>query len=83
MPKRVPRKPRPKKIGVPKGYDSTWEYDIHQTILKDWEHHWNKIEYVIHHKYEPDFVKEIDSKGTTLNTVSIYMYEQLYQILRS
>ena len=22
MPKRVPRKPRPKKIGVPKGYDS-------------------------------------------------------------
>ena len=62
MPKRVPRKPRPKKIGVPKGYDSTWEYDIHQTILKDWKHHWNKIEYVIHHKYEPDFVKEIDSK---------------------
>jgi hypothetical protein len=46
MPKRVPRKPRPKKIGVPKGYDSTWEYDIHQTILKDWKHHWNKIEYV-------------------------------------
>jgi hypothetical protein len=62
MPKRVPRKPRPKKIGVPTGYDSTWEYDIHQTILKDWKHHWNKIEYVIHHKYEPDFVKEIDSK---------------------
>ena len=60
--KRVPRKPRPKKIGVPKGYDSTWEYDIHQTILKDWKHRWNKIEYVIHHKYEPDFVKEIDSK---------------------
>jgi hypothetical protein len=62
MPKRVPRKPRPKKIGVPTGYDSTWEYDIHQTILKDWKHRWNKIEYVIHHKYEPDFVKEIDSK---------------------
>ena len=60
MPKRVPRKPRPKKTGVPKGYDSKWEYDIHQTILKEWKHHWNKIEYVIHHKYEPDFVKEID-----------------------
>ena len=27
MPKRVPRKPRPKKTGVPKGYDSLWEYD--------------------------------------------------------
>ena len=39
MPKRVPRKPRPKKINVPKGYDSTWEYNIHQTILKDWKHH--------------------------------------------
>ena len=28
MPKRVPRKPRPKKINVPKGYDSLWEYNI-------------------------------------------------------
>ena len=34
MPKRVPRKPRPKKINVPKGYDSTWEYNIHQTFYK-------------------------------------------------
>ena len=32
MPKRVPRKPRPKKINVPKGYDILWEYDIHQTV---------------------------------------------------
>jgi hypothetical protein len=47
MPKRVPRKPRPKKIGVPKGYDSTWEYDIHQTILKDWAHHYESIKYII------------------------------------
>ena len=62
MSRRVPRKPRPKKTNVPKGYDSLWEYDIHQTILKDWKHHWNKIGYVIHHKYEPDFVKQIDSK---------------------
>jgi hypothetical protein len=62
MPKRVPRKPRPKKINVPKGYDSLWEYDIHQTILKDWKHHWDTIKYVVHHKYEADFVKEFDGK---------------------
>ena len=62
MPKRVPRKPRPKKINVPKGYDSAWEFDIHQTILKDWKHHWDTIEYVVKHKYEADFVKVIDGK---------------------
>ena len=39
MPRRVPRKPRPKKTNVPKGYDSTWEYNIHQTILQEWKHH--------------------------------------------
>ena len=62
MPKRVPRKPRPKKTNVPKGYDSLWEYDIHQTILKDWKHHWDTIKYVVHNKYEADFVKEFDGK---------------------
>ena len=66
MPRRVPRKPRPKKIGVPKGYDSKWEYDIHQTILQDWKHHWDKVEYVVHHKYEPDFVKKIGGKTILL-----------------
>ena len=66
MPKRVPRKPRPKKINVPKGYDSLWEYDIHQTILKDWKHHWDTIEYVVKHKYEADFVKVIDGKTILL-----------------
>ena len=64
--KRAPRKPRPKKTGVPKGYDSLWEYDIHQTILQDWKHHWDKIEYVIQRKYEPDFVKKIDGKTILL-----------------
>ena len=64
--KRAPRKPRPKKTGVLKGYDSLWEYDIHQTILQDWKHHWDKIEYVIQRKYEPDFVKKIDGKTILL-----------------
>ena len=62
MPSRVPRKPRPKKTGVPKGYDSIWEYEIHQTLLKDWKHHWDNIDYIVKHKYEPDFVKIIDNK---------------------
>ena len=66
MPKRVPRKPRPKKINIPKGYDSAWEFDIHQTILKDWKHHWDTIEYVVQHKYEADFVKVIDGKTILL-----------------
>ena len=66
MPRRVPRKPRPKKINVPKGYDSAWEYDIHQTLLKDWKHHWDTIEYVVQHKYEADFVKVIDGKTILL-----------------
>ena len=62
MPRRVPRKPRPKKTNVPKGYDSNWEYEIHQTILKDWKHHWEKIDYTVNHRYEPDFVKITDDK---------------------
>lgn len=62
MTRRVPRKPRPKKVNVPKGYDSKWEYDIHQTLLKDWKHHWDTIKYVVHHKYEADFVREFSGK---------------------
>ena len=60
MPRRVPRKPRPKKFNVPKGYDSAWEFDMHQSLLKDWKHHYDKIDYIVRHKYEPDFVKTID-----------------------
>ena len=62
MVRRVPRKPRPKKVNVAQGYDSKWEFDIHQTILKDWMHHGEKIVYVVKHKYEPDFVKMFNNK---------------------
>ena len=44
---RKPRKIRPTEKNVPKGYDSRWEYDIHQTILKGWKHHWENINYVV------------------------------------
>ena len=48
MPRRVPRKPRPKKVNVPKGYDSRWEYEIHQSFLKGWQHHNKYIDYQEH-----------------------------------
>ena len=53
------KRPRHKKV---KGYDSIWEYLLHDTILKDWEHHSDKVDYVIHHSYEPDFVRTLQDK---------------------
>ena len=50
MPRRVPRKPRPKKVNVPKGYDSLWEATLHETLLQEWKHHWDNIHYVVKHK---------------------------------
>ncbi len=64
--KRKPRKRRPIEKGVPKGYDSKWEHDLHIEELKSWQHHSNKIEYVIEHKYEPDFIKTINRKEILL-----------------
>ena len=66
MPRRFPRKVRPREKNVPKGYDSKWEYTLHQTLLKSWNHHTDKVPYVVEHKYEPDFVKDkilIEAKG--------------------
>ena len=59
---RKPRIVRPKEKNVPKGYDSKWEHKLHTTILKEWQHHSDKISYVVKHEYEPDFVKIIDGK---------------------
>ena len=60
MPRRQPRKPRPREKGVPKGFDSMFEYDLHKGILKDWEPHPEEvIEYTIPKKYNTDFRKEI------------------------
>tara|TARA_R100000008_G_C3535223_1_gene141602 strand:- start:349 stop:774 length:426 start_codon:yes stop_codon:yes gene_type:complete len=64
--RRVPRKKRPREKGLPKGYDSKWEYDLHQLELKKWKHHSDKLPYVVEHKYEPDFIKIIDGKEILL-----------------
>tara|TARA_R110000824_G_scaffold119970_2_gene274519 strand:+ start:3674 stop:4105 length:432 start_codon:yes stop_codon:yes gene_type:complete len=61
---RKPRKPRPKKTNVPKGYDSLWEALLHETLLQEWKHHWDMIPYIVKHNYEPDFVKIV--KGKTI-----------------
>ena len=68
MPRRVPRKPRPKKVNVPKGYDSCWEYDIHQDLLGGWKHHYESIKYIIKKDYEVDFAKTFDDKMTLLSS---------------
>jgi hypothetical protein len=60
MPKRIPRKVRPRDKQAPKGYDSVWEYNLHQDFLKDWKHHWDTINYVIPKSYEADFVRKFD-----------------------
>ena len=44
------------------GYDSTFERVLHQTVLQDWQHHGDPVDYVIEHKYEPDFVKWFGKK---------------------
>lgn len=61
--KRKPRVKRPprKKTG---GYDSIWEYKLHTTLLKDWEHHTDKFKYVVKHSYEPDFIRTL--QGTKI-----------------
>ena len=57
---RKPRKLRPVEKDVPKGYDSKWEHKLHTELLKSWEHHGEKVDYVVEHSYEPDFTKVID-----------------------
>ena len=52
MPKRFPRKVRPREKNIPKGYDSKWEHDLHKGILKSWSHHTDKVPYVVEHTYE-------------------------------
>ena len=58
---RKARVKRPRKDKI-KGYDSIWEYILHDTLLKDWSHHADKVSYVIPHTYEPDFTRTLQGK---------------------
>ena len=58
---RKARVKRPRKDKI-KGYDSIWEYILHDTLLKDWKHHADKVSYVIPHTYEPYFTRTLQGK---------------------
>lgn len=63
---RKARVKRPVEKDLVKGYDSNWEYELHSGILDGWEHHVDKVEYTVEHKYEPDFVRVINGKKILL-----------------
>jgi hypothetical protein len=63
---RKARVKRPVEKDLVKGYDSNWEYQLHSGILDGWEHHVDKVEYTVEHKYEPDFVRVIKGKKILL-----------------
>jgi hypothetical protein len=44
------------------GYDSQFEKDLHDGVLKGWEEHEEKLPYVIDHNYHPDFGKQFGDK---------------------
>ncbi len=66
MARRKPRKIRPKDKNAPRGYDSLWEYEIHQRLFGNWLHHYDTIKYNVPKKYEPDFVKVFDENKVIL-----------------
>ena len=65
--KRKPRVKRPRKEKI-KGYDSVWEYILHDTLLKDWDHHAEKVNYVVEHTYQPDFTRALQDKQILLES---------------
>lgn len=61
-----------KKENLLKGtpYDSMFEKNLHETILKDARFHCkeDKVSYIVPHTYEPDFVIEEDGKTFFIET---------------
>lgn len=51
-----------KKLKPPKGYDSWFEYDLHNQQLKGCKCHTAKVAYVQERSYEPDFIRQDGSK---------------------
>ena len=66
MPARKPRVKRPNLRHL--GYDSIWEATLHESILKDWEHHTESVSYITHHTYKPDFIRKIKGKKILLES---------------
>lgn len=60
-----------------RGADSKWEGELGKGILKNWEHHPEKIAYTIDHTYTPDFGKGnliIEAKGRFMDSAEARKY---------
>ena len=66
MPARKPRVKRPNLRHL--GYDCIWEANLHESILKDWEHLTESVSYITHHTYKPDFIRKIKGKKILLES---------------
>lgn len=62
LPKKIPK--RKKVAKAPKGYDSWFEYELHQKQLKGCDFHTQKVQYTQIKTYCPDFIF-YDPKGWT------------------
>ena len=51
--------------GLPKGYDSWDEYDLHKGILKNELFHPPRVQYISKHTYQPDFQIDRPSENKT------------------
>ena len=63
---RKPRVKRPVEKDLVKGYDSNWEYELHNGILDNWSFHTDKVPYTVSHNYHPDFLRVIEGKKILL-----------------
>ena len=59
---RKPRVKRPVEKNVPDKYDSNWEHELHNGLLRSWNHHTEEVAYIIEHVYEPDFIKTLNGR---------------------
>ena len=81
MPKKGYRKhrvKRPIEKDLVKGYDSNWEYILHKGLLKEWQHHGDTVDYIVKHKYHPDFIKEVEGKTILLESKGRFWDYQEY-----
>jgi len=70
MPRRIPRKKRPVEKGVPKGYDSKWEAELHKKLLKNPKGYDSKWEAELH--------KKLLKNWEVHNTTVAYVVEHIY-----
>lgn len=70
-----------KEKGVPKGYDSMLEYNLHKGPLANCSHHSRTVTYTVDHTYEVDFTPEreqdicIEVKGRFRDGVEAAKYK--------